>query len=228
MHVASGSPISARFLRTRPDIRTVVQVKDATSLLVRPLCEADLDALVTLASRSFFDAYCETDDHAVIREYCSLNFTLEQFASVLADPKSRIIVATAGANDLVGYAHVCVSIPPPCVHGPSPVELSRIYLSKDWIGRGVGALLMRASIDQGIRLGGRTLWLGVYERNPRAMAFYRRFGMRVVGTKPWEWGGETFQDPVMERAIDEMQVDGLTPGTKTRAVQARATRLDPG
>jgi ribosomal protein S18 acetylase RimI-like enzyme len=60
---------------------------------------------------------------------------------------------------------------------------------------------MRASIDEARRLGGSTLWLCVYERNPRAIAFYERFGMRVVGTKPWEWGGEIFQDPVMERAI---------------------------
>jgi hypothetical protein len=41
----------------------------------------------------------------------------------------------------------------------------------------------------------------VYERNPRAIASYRRFGMQVVGTKPWAWGGEVFQDPVMEMGL---------------------------
>jgi ribosomal protein S18 acetylase RimI-like enzyme len=60
---------------------------------------------------------------------------------------------------------------------------------------------MLAAIEEARRLGGRTLWLGVYERNPRAIAFYRRFGMQVVGTKPWAWGGEVFQDPVMEMGL---------------------------
>jgi GNAT superfamily N-acetyltransferase len=161
----------------------------------------DLAALAALARRSFFDAYCETDDHAVIEEYCARNFTQERFASILADPRARLVVATDGGGGLVGYAHVADSPPPPCVRGAVPVELVRLYLAREWIGRGVGAALMLAAIDEARSLGGQTLWLGVYERNPRAIAFYRRFGMQVVGTKPWEWGGSVFQDPVMQRGL---------------------------
>ncbi|MEY3143469.1 MAG: hypothetical protein RLY21_1962 [Planctomycetota bacterium] len=168
----------------------------------RPATTGDIAALVALARRSFFEAYCETDDHAVIEEYCARNFTGEGFASILADPRSRILLVDGDSNGLAGYAHVAASTPPSCVRGEHPIELVRLYLTREWIGRGVGAALLRDAIDEARRLGGRTLWLGVYERNQRAMAFYERFGMQVVGTKPWEWGGEVFQDPVMSRAID--------------------------
>lgn len=178
---------------------------------IRAAADDDLAALVTLAGRSFFDAYRETDDHATIEEYCARNFTHARFATILADPCARVLVAADAAGALGGYAQVARTAPPPCVTGPRPVELVRLYLAKEWIGRGAGAALMRAAIDEALRLGGRTLWLGVYERNPRAMEFYRRFGMRVVGTKPWEWGGEVFQDPVMERAIESQTADRLTP-----------------
>lgn len=168
---------------------------------IRAATADDGAALVALARRSFFEAYCETDDHGVIDEYCTRNFTRERFASILADPRSRVLLADDGAGGLAGYAQLADSAPPGCVRGAHPIELVRLYLAREWIGRGLGAALMLKSIDEARRLGGRTLWLGVYERNERAMAFYTRFGMRVAGTKPWEWGGEIFQDPVMERAI---------------------------
>lgn len=178
---------------------------------------ADIEPLVALARRSFFDAYRETDDHAVIDDYCARNFTRERFSSILVDPRSSLLVATDGAGDLVGYAHIAEVEPPPCVSGPHPIELVRLYLAQEWIGRGIGAVLMREAIAAARRLGGRTLWLGVYERNPRAIAFYGRFGMKRVGTKPWKWGGEVvgggevFQDPVLECAIDAPSGDRLTP-----------------
>jgi ribosomal protein S18 acetylase RimI-like enzyme len=163
---------------------------------------ADIDPLVALARRAFFDAYRETDDHAVIEEYCARAFTSERFESTLADLRAALLVARdAESGALVGYAQVGESHPPPCVVGPRPIELARLYLSREWIGRGVGSMLMREAVQAARQLDGHTLWLGVYERNPRAMAFYTRFGMKVVGTKPWEWGGEVFQDPVMACSI---------------------------
>ena len=169
---------------------------------VRAATSRDLDELVALARRSFFDAYSETDDHEVIEGYCARAFTSERFESILADLRATLLIARdAESGALAGYAHVGDSHPPECVVGPRPIELARLYLAREWIGRGVGSILMREAVQAARQLGGRTLWLGVYERNPRAMAFYGRFGMKVVGTKPGEWGGEVFQDPVMTCSI---------------------------
>ena len=168
---------------------------------IRNADDDDGAALAKLASRSFFDAYRDTDDHGVIADYCARHFTVERIKAILADPQSTVLVAEADGGLLAGYAHLAESHAPTCVGGPRPIELVRLYLDRAWIGHGVGAALMRAALDEAARRDARTLWLGVYERTQRAMAFYRRFGMQVVGTKPWEWGGETFQDPVMARAL---------------------------
>lgn len=179
--------------------------------VIRRAAADDVTALAALAHRSFFDAYCATDDHAVIDEYCARHFTPERFAAILADHRSTLLVAPAEDGALAGYAQLTVSTPPRCVGGNAPVELVRLYLAREWIGRGLGAALMREAIAAAERLGGQTLWLGVYERNPRAIAFYERFGMRAVGTKPWEWGGEVFQDPVLERSIGARHLEGGVP-----------------
>jgi ribosomal protein S18 acetylase RimI-like enzyme len=167
---------------------------------IRTATSDDLEALVPCARRSFFDAYCDTDDHAVIDEYCARHFTRERFAAILGDPGSRLFVAREG-DAIAGYAQLSRSSPPSCVAGPAPFELVRLYLAKDRIGRGIGARLIGAAMDEARARGGRTIWLGVYERNERAIAFYTRFGFRFVGHTPFEWGGRWFDDPVMERAL---------------------------
>lgn len=172
-----------------------------TPMRITRASHADIEPLVALARRSFFDTYQDIDDHDAIREHCARHFTPARFASLLADETSCVLVATDDSGELAGYALVAVSEPPACVVGPAPVELARLYLAKQWIGRGVGAALMREVIREALRRGGQTLWLGVYEHNKRAMAFYERFGMKVVGTKLFEFGGEFFDDPVMAGPI---------------------------
>jgi ribosomal protein S18 acetylase RimI-like enzyme len=83
------------------------------------------------------------------------------------------------------------------VKGPDPVELERIYVDKSAIGRGVGAALMEACLDAARRGGHRTLWLGVWERNPNAIGFYERLGFRQVGTHGFRFGSKLQTDLLM-------------------------------
>ena len=67
--------------------------------------------------------------------------------------------------------------------------------------RGVAQSLMGAVDDVGRELGGRTLWLGVWERNPRAIAFYTKCGFVDVGTHLCIVGGDEQTDRVMAHSI---------------------------
>jgi ribosomal protein S18 acetylase RimI-like enzyme len=80
-------------------------------------------------------------------------------------------------------------------------ELVRIYVDQALIGRGVGAVLMQASLDEARRMGCDAMWLGVWERNERAQAFYRRWGFEVAGTQPFQLGADPQTDLVMGREI---------------------------
>jgi GNAT superfamily N-acetyltransferase len=109
-------------------------------------------------------------------------------------------VAESGKR-LVGYFQVRASPPPPCVTGPAPLELARLYLRADTIGTGLGAQLMRAAFAEARRRGCRTMWLVVYSGNARAREFYRRWGFSDVGLKDFHFGGQVYADPVMAAAV---------------------------
>jgi ribosomal protein S18 acetylase RimI-like enzyme len=100
-----------------------------------------------------------------------------------------------------GYAKLRSGESAEGIEGDKPVELVRLYVSREWLGRGVGEALMRACVD-GARLAGHeTIWLGVWERNGRAQAFYRKWGFRAVGEHVFRLGADPQRDILMERAV---------------------------
>jgi ribosomal protein S18 acetylase RimI-like enzyme len=82
-----------------------------------------------------------------------------------------------------------------------PVELVRLYVSGEWHGRGLGAALMQACIDEARRQDYRTLWLGVWEQNGRAQAFYRKWNFHEVGGHIFQLGADPQNDILMERRV---------------------------
>ena len=172
----------------------------SSPLTVRAATAGDIYALVELGATTFRETYQLTEDPADMDDYVAREFTPEIFAAILADAQSALLVATDGER-LVGYAHLIESPPPPCVTRPAPIELKRLYLRQDVIGRRYGAQLMRAALEAARQRECRTMWLVVYIRNERAINFYRRWDFIDVGIKDFYFGGRAYPDPVMARAV---------------------------
>ena len=60
---------------------------------------------------------------------------------------------------------------------------------------------MRACLDEAQSAGHETIWLGVWERNARAQAFYKKWDFRAVGEHMFQLGSDTQRDILMERAL---------------------------
>jgi GNAT superfamily N-acetyltransferase len=172
----------------------------ADEAVIRLARHDDIERLVELASTTFRDTYRLIDDPDDIEDYVKTSFTPSVFASILDDPTSTLLVVDAGGR-LLGYSQVQRSAAPPCVTGPTPIELARLYLREEALGKGLGAALIRAAHAEARRHGCHTLWLGVYDRNERAREFYRRFGFTDVGTKEFLFGGRSYADPVMAAPV---------------------------
>ena len=87
------------------------------------------------------------------------------------------------------------------VEGAQPVELQRLYVGSAWKGLGVAQALMREVEASARRQGGQTLWLGVWERNDRAIAFYRKCGFIEVGTHDFRLGDDIQTDRLMSKPL---------------------------
>jgi ribosomal protein S18 acetylase RimI-like enzyme len=70
-------------------------------------------------------------------------------------------------------------------------------VDRAWHGQGLASELMRAVKTHARGAGCDTLWLAVWEHNPRAIAFYTREGFRTVGRQPFQLGDDLQTDNLM-------------------------------
>lgn len=89
----------------------------------------------------------------------------------------------------------------PGVPGQRPVELQRIYVLRAAQGGGRGAALMAEALEMAGAWGADVLWLGVWENNLKALAFYARSGFREVGEHIFQVGNQTDRDLILAKDL---------------------------
>jgi len=169
-------------------------------LNIRHATQEDAALLAFIGAETFFDTFARDNSPENIGFYLSTSFSTEIQAAELADPASTFLIAELN-GETVGYAHLKTGSVPANVSGVRPLELARIYARTPWIGQGVGAALMQACLSEAEKMGCDTIWLGVWEHNPRAISFYTQWGFEQVGTQIFQLGNDPQTDWVMVRKI---------------------------
>lgn len=177
-----------------------MMAEGADGFTIRKGTVADAPLLAALAERTFVDTFAHDNDPADMTAHVAHSYGVAQQTAELAD-LDRVTLIGETAGQPMAYAQVRRGAAPPCVAGPSPVELQRFYVERGWHGRGVARQLMEAVVETGRSLGAETLWLGVWERNARAMAFYAKCGFVDVGSQEFRLGGDLQTDRVFARPL---------------------------
>ena len=167
------------------------------TVLVRPASIADAEILAALGARTFAETFAEDNSAEDMDAYLKSAFSPARTAEELSDKASVFLIAEV-EGEAAGYAKLHMGEPPSCVEGESAIELARLYVGQQWLGRGVGQALMQRCVDEARRAGAQVMWLGVWERNSRAQAFYLRWGFRRVGEQTFMLGSDAQTDWVMQ------------------------------
>lgn len=158
----------------------------------------DASLLADLGTRTFYETFAGDNTPGDMAAYIAASFSPTLQAREITDPNTTLLVAEIDGI-AAGYAKLELSVAPYCVTGPNPIELSRLYVSREFIGSGVGAALMESCINEAER--NATMWLGVWERNERAQAFYKRWGFKETGEHTFLLGADAQRDLIMQRGI---------------------------
>ena len=164
----------------------------------RNAAPSDAEALAELGRRSFVDTF----GHLYSPEDLALflaNHNVDSWAQELADPAFAIRI-----GEVDGAAVAYAKIGPPKLpfepRGPA-VELRQFYVLSDWHGRGAAGEMMAWVLDEARRRGGDDLYLSVFVDNPRARAFYSKYGFVEEGRYAFMVGSHADEDIVMRLAL---------------------------
>jgi ribosomal protein S18 acetylase RimI-like enzyme len=151
------------------------------ALEIRRATIADAAPLAAFAERVFIDTFGDENDPDDLRAHIEATYGIAQQSDEICDRDTATLLVERG-GDLIGYAQICRKRVPPGVAGTSPIEIYRFYIDHSAHGTGIAQALMAAAFAQAREWGADVIWLGVWEHNPRAMAFYRKFGFADVGS----------------------------------------------
>lgn len=171
------------------------------AVAVRRASPADAAALARFAARSFRDTYLADNVAANVEAYVAEHLHEEALATLMRDPRTTTLLAEV-QRALAGYAQLAPAPRPASGSAGPSMELARFYVAREWHGRGVARELMAAALAAAARAGAHEVWLGVWERNARAIAFYRRSGFETVGAHRFTMGADVQRDLVMLHRLD--------------------------
>ena len=162
----------------------------------------DAKSLTDLSYTTFWDAFAHHPKNAPndLAHYMRQAFTIEQIASELNDPRAIFLMAEI-EGELAGYAKLVCGQIEAGISAERPIELNRLYSQQKFLGQGVGQTLMDACFDLARENGFDTIWLGVWEYNPRAHRFYEKNGFREVGSHTFVLGSDPQTDLLMQKEI---------------------------
>jgi ribosomal protein S18 acetylase RimI-like enzyme len=162
----------------------------------------DSEALAHLAERTFRETFAMENSLTDMDLHCAKNFGTEIQRQEILDPNWATILAEV-EGQLIAFAQVRLHSPKECVAADHPSELHRLYVEKEWHGRGVAHKLMSKILSTALDAGADHIWLGVWEHNPRAIAFYGKYGFRVVGEHIFQFGRDPQRDLVMMAEVNK-------------------------
>jgi GNAT superfamily N-acetyltransferase len=174
---------------------------ESADLRVREAVPSDAALLAQLGARTFFDTFADRNTPEDMADYLAEAFSSEKQAAQLADPANVFLVVEADGRP-AGYAQLSFAPAPNTIAGHAPMEIRRFYACQDWIGRGVGAVLMEECMLRARRAGCDAVWLDVWEHNERAMAFYKKWGFVLVGSQRFKLGNDLQYDLLMARPAE--------------------------
>jgi GNAT superfamily N-acetyltransferase len=161
----------------------------------------DAALLAELAARLFEQTFGPQNEPENMRAYLARAFSPDIQRAELSDAERVTWMAEDPSGVAIGYVMLRRGSGVPSVGGARPAEIQRVYADRSWHGRGVGAALIQACVDQARAWSCDVLWLAVWEENPRAIRFYEKSGFRSIGRQTFLLGDDVQFDIVMARAM---------------------------
>lgn len=169
---------------------------------IAPATSHDSTLLTTLSRQTFVDAFGKDNDEADLKAYVEQAFSEPTIRQELSDPNASFYIAYQDDNP-IGYLKLRRGKVPDQLQDQWALELQRIYVHQYALGQGVGARLMQTAIDYAQKCHYQVLWLGVWEHNPSAIAFYQKWGFKKFGSHTFMIGQDAQTDWLMQKQLVE-------------------------
>jgi ribosomal protein S18 acetylase RimI-like enzyme len=170
------------------------------SIIIRLATKKDAELIADMSRETFYEAFISQNRKEDMDKFLSEVFTWEELVKEVGAPENIFLLAYSG-NEPAGYVRMRESNNPPALGNSVAMELARIYAVTRFIGKGVGYALMQRSIAIAKEMKKELMWLGVWEKNQRAIDFYTSCGFEKFEEHDFLLGDDVQRDWLMKRKL---------------------------
>jgi len=166
-------------------------------LTIRPLTIDDLSALQSLGKTTFFETFAPYNSEANMQHYMATGFELDKLEKELTCEDSFFYFAEYN-GELAGYLKLNIGDAQTELQDPLSLEVERIYVLQAFQANKIGQALFSKALEIAKEKSKQYLWLGVWEKNEKAIGFYQKNGFIVFDKHEFRLGNEVQIDWMMK------------------------------
>ncbi len=167
---------------------------------IRQLGTDDLERLQQISRLTFTETFSEYNSEENMRSYLNNNLSVEKLGEELKNPDSSFYFAEMRGT-VIGYLKLNMGVAQNEWKEDTGMEIERIYVLKEYHGHKIGQLLFEKAISIARSMEMQYVWLGVWEKNERAIAFYTKNRFKVVDHHLFKLGDDVQTDYLMKLSL---------------------------
>ncbi len=168
--------------------------------ILRTALLPDVEMLRDLCRDTFYKKWLSTNTEKDLHAYMDEFFSLEKIKDELNDQQITYLIAER-TNQLIAYCKLNRNKSDGNLNANHPIEIQRMYVLEEHIGQGIGKLLMNKALETAVHENFDVIWLGVWEKNYQAVAFYKSFGFEFYGEHEFILGEDITTDLLMKKSL---------------------------
>ncbi len=169
-------------------------------LHIRKASVNDVSMLKEIGRQTFIETFQDTNTAENLRMYLDESFNDKKLGAELSNPSSWFYFAVIG-DKVVGYLKVNVGQAQTEFRRDGWFEIERIYVLKEFWGKSIGQEMLDFALALASEQERSVVWLGVWERNYRAIRFYEKNGFSPFDKHIFQMGDDPQWDILMKRTI---------------------------
>ena len=170
------------------------------TLVIREATVDDAILIASISHQTFYDTFSPYNSMQDMDKFLNQQFTKGKLILEVG-AKQNIFLLAYNGDSVAGYVKIRDDRVPLSMGKVSALEIARLYAMTDQIGKGVGSQLMQSCLQIAKEKNKEWLWLGVWEKNQRAIDFYMKWGFEKFDETDFLLGDDMQRDWLMKKKV---------------------------
>lgn len=170
------------------------------TIIIKKCTLEDSRKLQEISYETFNETFKHQNSPENINAYLERAFNLKQLEQELSNISSQFFFVYIN-NEVAGYLKVNTNEAQSEEMGDESLEIERIYIKNKFQKHGLGKYLLHKAMEIAMESNKKKIWLGVWEKNQNAIAFYKKMGFVQTGAHSFYMGDEEQMDFIMTKTL---------------------------